>query len=109
LSSGLNLTDSNVERKYQLYKTDSDNRPSLSYGTENIMYLFAWYGRQINTNSLRDYWMPGRKRCNITSTIIMWQSIFNVNENNSQTRIIYGNININYKINDYWGEEFSEI
>ena len=39
--------------------TDSDNRPTNSYGTENVMYLWVWFGRQINMNSLEDYWQPG--------------------------------------------------
>lgn len=37
----------------------SNNRPNNSYGTENIMYLWVWFGRQIDMNSLRDYWQPG--------------------------------------------------
>ncbi|MFC5046467.1 SusC/RagA family TonB-linked outer membrane protein [Aquimarina hainanensis] len=37
----------------------SDNRPNNSYGTENIMYLWVWFGRQIDMNSLRNYWQPG--------------------------------------------------
>ncbi len=37
----------------------SSNRPNNSYGTENIMYLWVWFGRQIDMNSLRDYWQPG--------------------------------------------------
>ena len=40
-------------------RSRSDNRPSISYGTESLMYLWVWYGRQINTNNLRDYWQPG--------------------------------------------------
>ena len=37
----------------------SKNRPNNSYGTENIMYLWVWFGRQIDMNSLRNYWQPG--------------------------------------------------
>ncbi len=37
----------------------SNNRPNNSYGTENIMYLWVWFGRQIDINSLRNYWQPG--------------------------------------------------
>ncbi|MGB3779770.1 MAG: SusC/RagA family TonB-linked outer membrane protein [Tunicatimonas sp.] len=40
-------------------RSRSDNRPSISYGTESLMYLWVWYGRQINTDNLRDYWQPG--------------------------------------------------
>ncbi|WP_415192306.1 SusC/RagA family TonB-linked outer membrane protein, partial [Psychroserpens sp.] len=107
LSSGLNLTDKvTLNANINYIKTDSDNRPSLSYGTENIMYLFAWYGRQINTNSLRDYWMPGREGVQQYNYNYNYHDnpFFNVNENtNSQDKDrIYGNININYKINDNW-------
>lgn len=37
----------------------SKNRPNNSYGTENIMYLWVWFGRHIDMNSLKDYWQPG--------------------------------------------------
>ncbi len=40
-------------------RSRSDNRPSISYGTESLMYLWVWYGRQINTDNLRNYWQPG--------------------------------------------------
>ena len=40
-------------------RSRSDNRPSISYGTESPMYLWVWYGRQINTDNLRNYWQPG--------------------------------------------------
>ena len=39
--------------------TDSKNRPNNSYGTENVMYLWVWFGRQIDMSSLEDYWQPG--------------------------------------------------
>lgn len=39
--------------------SSSDNRPNNSYGTENIMYLWVWFGRHIDMNTLRDYWQPG--------------------------------------------------
>ncbi len=40
--------------------TQSDNRPSSGYGSENINYdLTAWLGRQTDLGVLRDYWQPG--------------------------------------------------
>lgn len=36
----------------------SKNRPNNSYGTENVMYLWVWFGRQIPMESLRNYWQP---------------------------------------------------
>lgn len=47
-SSGINYINSK-----------SDNRVSSGYGSENPMYMFTWYGRSVNTNSLREYWQRG--------------------------------------------------
>ena len=71
---GVNLNRKNLAGKFSFRPTDklkvnaninyvnsqSDNRPAAGYGSENIGYsLTAWYGRQTNTESLRDYWQPG--------------------------------------------------
>ena len=107
LSSSLNLTDKvTVNANINYIKTDSGNRPSLSYGTESIMYLFIWYGRQLNTNNLKDYWQPGledRQQFNYNYNYHD-NPYFNVFENtNSQDKDrIYGNISMNYKIHENW-------
>lgn len=60
LKTDMNLTDKlKVSASVNYVNTQSDNRPAISYGTESLMYLWIWYGRQINTNNLRNYWMPG--------------------------------------------------
>ncbi len=107
VSTGLNLTDKvTINTNVNYIKTDSGNRPSLSYGTESIMYLFIWYGRQINTNSLRDYWMPGledRQQFNYNYNYHD-NPFFNVYENtNSQDKDrVFGNISANYKFHENW-------
>ena len=59
-SSDYQLTDKlKANAMVNYIRSRSDNRPSISYGTESIMYLWVWYGRQINTGNLRDYWQPG--------------------------------------------------
>jgi TonB-linked SusC/RagA family outer membrane protein len=60
---GYHLTEKFSARAFVSYiKSESDNRPSISYGTENIMYLFnCWFPRSVNMSSLRDYWMPGQE------------------------------------------------
>ncbi len=59
-SGNYNLTDKlKANAMVNYIRTRSDNRPSISYGTESIMYLWVWYGRQINTGNLRNYWQPG--------------------------------------------------
>ena len=103
LSGVLDLTEKlTLNANVNYIKTDSDNRPSLSYGTESIMYLFIWYGRQINTNSLRDYWMPGREGLQQFNYNYNYHDnpFFNVFENtNSQDKDrVFGNISATYKI-----------
>lgn len=59
-SSDYKLTDKlKANAMVNYIRSRSDNRPSISYGTESLMYLWVWYGRQINTNNLRNYWQPG--------------------------------------------------
>ncbi|MEX0360773.1 MAG: SusC/RagA family TonB-linked outer membrane protein, partial [Allomuricauda sp.] len=59
-SGAYNLTDwLKVSSSVNYVNSGSTNRPNNSYGTENIMYLWVWFGRQINMDSLRDYWQPG--------------------------------------------------
>jgi TonB-linked SusC/RagA family outer membrane protein len=49
-----------VNANFNYVNSNSDNRPAAGYGSENIGYsLTAWYGRQTDTESLRNYWQPG--------------------------------------------------
>ncbi len=60
-SGGYKLSSKFSARAFVSYiKSESDNRPSLSYGTENIMYLFnCWLPRSVRVSDLQNYWMPG--------------------------------------------------
>ncbi|MDN5211007.1 SusC/RagA family TonB-linked outer membrane protein [Fulvivirgaceae bacterium BMA12] len=40
-------------------RSQSDNRPSAGYGSENPMYVYMWFGRQVSTDALREYWQRG--------------------------------------------------
>ena len=105
INSSLNLTDKlTLNTNVNYIKSDSDNRPSLSYGTESIMYLFIWYGRQLNNNSLKDYWMPGREGLQQFNYNYNYHDnpYFNVYENtNGQDKDrVYGNVSLNYKFTD---------
>lgn len=40
-------------------KTLSSSRPDLGYGHGTPMYEFVWLNRNVNTNALRNYWIPG--------------------------------------------------
>jgi TonB-linked SusC/RagA family outer membrane protein len=85
---------------------DSGNRPNISYGTENIIYLLNnWMGQQVNLNSLKDYWVKGmenRQQYNFNYNYHD-NPYFNLYENtNSQNahRLI-GNIAVKYDINSW--------
>jgi TonB-linked SusC/RagA family outer membrane protein len=62
-SGGYRLTKKlQVRTAINYIKGSSDNRPSLQYGTENIMYLFnCWLPRSIDLEAHRDYWQTGRE------------------------------------------------
>ena len=106
-SGSLKLSDRfTVNTNLNYIKTDSGNRPAVSYGTESIMYLFIWYGRQLNTNNLRDYWQPGlegRQQFNYNYNYHD-NPYFTMFENtNSQDKDrVFGNVSLTYDINDNW-------
>lgn len=57
LSASYKLTDKfKVNASANYIHTSSDNRAVNGYGTESLMYVFIWYGRQIDTRNMRDYW-----------------------------------------------------
>jgi TonB-linked SusC/RagA family outer membrane protein len=61
LSGGYNFTKQFSANAFVSYiKGESGNRPSISYGTESIMYLFnCWLPPSVQLEPLRDYWMRG--------------------------------------------------
>lgn len=86
--------------------TKSDNRPNLSYGTENIMYLFnCWFPRSANINTLRDYWQAGREDVNQFNFNYNYHDnpYFNVYENTNGLTgdRIYGNMSATYQFTDW--------
>ncbi|MFK7925109.1 MAG: SusC/RagA family TonB-linked outer membrane protein [Bacteroidia bacterium] len=84
--------------------TDSDNRPTNSYGTENIMYLWVWFGRQIDISGLQDYWQPGLEGVQQYNYNYNWHDnpYFTQFENTNGLKKdrLYGNMSINYEFTD---------
>lgn len=105
LNGGFNVTDRlTVSAAANYQRTNSGNRPSISYGTESLMYLWIWYGRQINTASLRDYWMrgmEGRQQFNYNYNYHD-NPYFNAYENtNGQGKDrLFGNVQATYRFTD---------
>ncbi len=105
LSANYNLTDRiKVNTSINYINSASDNRPNNSYGTENIMYLWVWFGRQIPMASLRDYWQPGLEGIQQYNYNYNWHDnpYFTMYENTNgfdKDRII-GNVSLTYDITD---------
>ncbi|MCX8211008.1 MAG: SusC/RagA family TonB-linked outer membrane protein [Lewinella sp.] len=80
----------------------SNNRPNNSYGTENVMYLWVWFGRQIDMNSLQDYWQPGQENIQQFNYNYNWHDnpYFTMFENTNafDKGRLFGNLNATYEI-----------
>lgn len=106
-SGTMNVSDKvKVNANMNYVKTDSDNRPAVGYGTESIMYLFIWYGRQLNTNNLRDYWQPGLEGTQQFNYNYNYHDnpYFTMYENtNAQDKDrMFGNASLTYDISENW-------
>lgn len=107
LSAGYNLNKKLSFRATANYiKNISDNRPSLSYGTENIMYLFnCWFPRSLNIASFRNYWQAGREDLNQFNFNYNYHDnpYFNLYENTNGQEIdrLFGNVSATYRFNDW--------
>ena len=104
LNAGYSFSDKLKARVNANFMTNkSDNRPNLSYGTENIMYLFnCWLPRNTNLESAREYWQRGREGLNQYNFNYNYHDnpYFNVfeNTNGQDLNRVFGNISVNYQI-----------
>lgn len=107
LSSRYKLTNKlTVQTNANYVKGISNNRPNLSYGTENIMYLInCWLGRQVDLKSMRNYWQAGREGLNQFNFNYNYHDnpYFNLyeNTNGQESNRLYGNIAATYKFTDW--------
>lgn len=107
LSGNYQLTPRlNFHSTVNYVKNLSDNRPNLSYGTENIMYLLnCWFPRSANISSLRNYWQAGREGLNQFNFNYNYHDnpYFNLYENTNGQEMdrIYGNVSAQYRFNDW--------
>lgn len=82
----------------------SANRPNNSYGTENIMYLWVWFGRQIDMSTLKDYWQPGLEGVQQFNYNYNWHDnpYFTMNENTNafDKDRVFGNLRLDINLTD---------
>jgi len=85
--------------------SQSDNRPSNGYGSENVNYsLVAWGPRSLNIKNLRNYWQPGLEGTqqysfNYTFFDNPYFILFE-NRNSFNRDRVFGNISATYDITD---------
>ena len=79
----------------------SNNRPSMGYGSENPMYTFTWFGRQVDVNSLREYWQRGYEGVQQYHFNSGWNDnpFFTMYENTNgyDKNRMYGNVMLTYE------------
>ncbi|QLG45223.1 SusC/RagA family TonB-linked outer membrane protein [Costertonia aggregata] len=86
--------------------SQSDNRPSNGYGSENVNYsLVAWGPRSLNIDSLREYWQPGLEGVQQYSYNYTFFDnpffILNENRNSFERDRVFGNISASYDITSH--------
>ncbi|HUH47671.1 MAG TPA: TonB-dependent receptor, partial [Arenibacter sp.] len=106
LKTGYNLTDKfSVDVAVNYTNTTSTNRPETGYDRSSVMYMFNWSVRNMDINSLRDYWQRGFEGTR------QFQYNYGENHNNpffyqyentkgQDKNRIFGNINLNYDFTD---------
>lgn len=107
ISGGYKFNSKLTARTFLSYiKSESGNRPSISYGTESIMYLFnCWLPASVKVSDMERLWMPGAENLRQYGWNYNYHDnpYLTVRENtNSQNydRII-GNISLSYEFTDW--------
>ncbi|WP_281541828.1 SusC/RagA family TonB-linked outer membrane protein [Maribacter aestuarii] len=94
-----------VNSSISYVNSQSDNRPSNGYGSENVNYsLVAWGPRSLDINSLRNYWQPGLEGLqqysfNYTFFDNPYFILFE-NRNSFNRDRVFGNVSVSYDIAD---------
>lgn len=101
INSGYAFTDKFSGKASVSYiNSASSNRPSMGYGPENPMYTFTWFGRQVDTNSLRNYWQQGYEGSKQFHFNSGWNDnpFFTMYENTNgyDKNRMYGNVSLSY-------------
>ncbi len=85
--------------------SQSGNRPSNGYGSENVNYsLVAWGPRSLNIENLKDYWQPGLEGIQQYSFNYTYFDnpyfILHENRNSFNRDRLFGNISLSRKLTE---------
>lgn len=104
---GFSPTDKlKINSSISYVNSQSANRPSNGYGSENVNYsLVAWGPRSLNIDSLKDYWQPGLEGLQQYSYNYTFFDnpyfILKENTNSFNRDRVFGNISAKYDITDH--------
>ncbi|OZI09107.1 SusC/RagA family TonB-linked outer membrane protein [Siphonobacter sp. BAB-5385] len=83
-------------------RSESDNLSALGGRGSSVMLQFLWFGRQVDTGLLRDYRANGENDFNWNHSYYSNPYLLLYENTNAQRRDrFFGNVNLNYKINDW--------
>lgn len=107
LSGGYKFNNKLSARAFVSYiKSESGNRPSISYGTESIMYLFnCWLPASVKVSDMKRLWMNGADNLRQYS----WNYNYHdnpyltvmQNTNSQNYDRIMGNVSLSYEFTDW--------
>lgn len=107
LTGGYNFNDKLSARAFVSYiKSESDNRPSISYGTESLMYLFnCWLPASVRVEDMKRLYMRGAEGLRQFS----WNYNYHdnpyltvmENTNGQYYNRIIGNVSLKYQFTDW--------
>jgi TonB-linked SusC/RagA family outer membrane protein len=105
ISGGYQLTQKlSVRTFFNFINSNSANRPATGYGSENIMYLFTWMGRQVDVGALKDYWQHGQEGLAQYNYNYLWMDnpyfAMLENRNGFNKNRILNNTSVEYQIID---------
>jgi len=118
---GVNLDRKNLSARLKINATDrlkvsssinyvnsqSDNRPSNGYGSENVNYsLVAWGPRSLDIAALKNYWQPGLEDVQQYSFNYTFFDnpyfILKENTNSFNRDRIFGNVMASFQLDEFW-------
>ena len=107
ISGGYNFNKKFSARAFVSYiKSESGNRPSLSYGTESIMYLFnCWLPASVKVKDMERIWMNGAENLrqygwNYNYHDNPYLTVMKNTNSQNYDRVI-GNVSLNYEFTDW--------
>ncbi|MDQ1088126.1 SusC/RagA family TonB-linked outer membrane protein [Siphonobacter sp. SORGH_AS_1065] len=83
-------------------RSESDNLSALGGRGSSVMLQFLWFGRQVDTELLKDYRANGERDFNWNHSYYSNPYLLLYENTNGQRRDrFFGNVNVTYKINDW--------